>query len=102
MDPGGNDTIDRYPPAYREIEKILCVKEVVFKKIQKDFKRFLKANKAPKVKPVKKLKIRPIKVTIPQSHFEASEALDTINNVFNHRKGRMKEWHSQYGQGMYE
>jgi len=75
---------------------------VVFRKIRKDFGKFLKANKAPKTKSVKKLKIKPIKVTIPQSHFEASEALDTINNVFNHRKGRMKEWHSQYGQGMYD
>ncbi len=36
----GNDTIDRYPPACEKVEKILCVSEKVFKKIQRDFERF--------------------------------------------------------------
>ena len=73
-----------------------------FRRIQKDFQRFLKANKAPKEKPIKKTKIKPKMINIPQNNFEPTESIDGINNVFNHRKGRMKEWHSQYGQGMYD
>jgi len=84
------------------VGKILCVSERIFKRIQKDFQRFLKANKAPKEKLVKKPKIKPIKINMPQNHFKPVNSPDSINNVFNHRKGRMIDWHSTYGQGMYE
>ena len=86
-----------------EIEKILCVKEVIFRKLQKDFQRFLKANKAPKEKAVKKLKIKPEqKINVPKGHFEPSNLADNMGLSRNHRKGRMNDWHSTYGQGMYE
>ena len=98
----GNDTIDRYPPACREIEQILCVSDKSFKKIQKDWQSFLKDNQVAKEKPVKKTKIKPIKVNIPQNHFKLVNAPDSINNTFNHRKGRMNDWYGTYGQGMYE
>ena len=39
---------------------------------------------------------------MPQNHFKPVNSPDSINNVFNHRKGRMIDWHSTYGQGMYE
>jgi hypothetical protein len=99
----GNDTIDRYPPACREIERILCVKEVIFRKLQKDFRKFLKVNKTAKEKPIKKPKIKPKrKISVPEGHFEPSNFYDTSKHCYNQRISRMKDWHNNYGQGMYE
>ena len=102
----GNDTIDCYPPWDVRIEKILCVSGKVLKRIQWDFYRFLKDNKAPckpKVKKKLKGKIKPsVKAALPPNGFEPWANSGAVYNVFNHRKGRMKDWHNTYGQGMYE
>jgi hypothetical protein len=101
QDDFGNDTIDRYPPACREIERILCVKEGVFRKLRKDFGRFLKANKAPKEKPVKKPKIKTHKTTIVPI-YHSYQPISGIRNTHRHKIGRMQDWYGTYGQGMYE
>jgi len=75
---------------------------VVFRKLQKDFQRFLRANNAPKEKPVKKPKIKSKKVHMPKNHFELVNAPDSISKSYTHRVGRMNDWNSIYGQGMYE
>jgi len=75
---------------------------VVFRKLRKDYQKFLETIKKTKEKPIKKPKIKPKIINIPDNNFEATESTEGLNNVFNHRKGRMKEWHSQYGQGMYD
>jgi hypothetical protein len=101
----GNDTIDRYPSACREISKILCVSDRIFKRIQKDWQGFLKQTQSvcyPKAKITPKTKIKPKKIKIPQNHYELVNDPDSINNTYNHRKGRMNDWHSTYGQGMYD
>lgn len=102
----GNDTIDRYPLFCEEIRKIICVKEGIFKRIQKDFRSFLKDNKVsckPRSKMIKNPKIKSNKTIImPQSNFEPSNFSDSLNHAYNHRKGRMNDWHNTYGQGMYD
>ena len=116
----GNDTIDRYPPACGKVEKILCVSEKVFKKITKDFEAFFKGSNAKQ----KSLNLKPpkgpinaqkplIKITkpktksnvqqaLPYGAYEPSNLAENIGLSRNHRIGRVNDWHSTYGQGMYE
>jgi len=122
----GNDTIDRYPPACGKVEKILCVSEKTFKKIVKDFGAFFKGSKAnqesfnpepnkgqinkqessvkepkPKTKSHQQQAL-PYGLMTNPSHFEPSSGLYALNNSRNHRVGRVNDWNSTYGQGMYE
>ena len=98
----GNDTIDRYPPACREVGKILCVSEKVFKRIQRDFEAFLRDNKPPKAKKPKilKLKVKPKTYTPKPSAVEP--APPNLDDLYLHRLGRLNDWDKNYGQGMYE
>jgi hypothetical protein len=102
----GNDTIDRYPPACRGIEKILCVSERIFKGIQQDWQGFLKQFKpkrSPKAKWITKLKIKPSpKDIFLLNHFELINDPDSISRSYTHRVGRLNDWYHTYGQGMYE
>ena len=115
----GNDTIDRYPPACERVEKILCVSERIFKKIQKDFERFgikvrpkpkslnEKANKAqikaPKtMKPASKPQPLPYGLMNKPNSFEPSNGIGNLDNTYRHRVGRLNDWYETYGQGMYE
>ena len=102
----GNDTIDRYPPACEEIEKILCVSEGVFRRIQNDWLGFLKQFKPKRItkaKWVAKRKIKPKdKDIFLLNHFELINDPDSINRSYSHRVGRLNDWHHTYGQGMYE
>ena len=117
----GNDTIDRYPPACEKVEKILCVSEKIFKKIVRDFKAFFRGSRSrPKQKSLNpganKAKIKAPKMvntaqkasTLPYglmnkpSQFEPSNGLDSLGRTYRHRVGRLNDWHSTYGQGMYE
>jgi len=116
----GNDTIDRYPPACEKVEKILCVSEKVFKKIVRDFEAFFKGNKAnqrslnpepnkgqtngqkPSVKATKPKTKSHDQLVLPYSAYEPSSLAENIGLSRNHRVGRVNDWHSTYGQGMYE
>ena len=100
----GNDTIDRYPPACSEIEKTLCTSEKTFERIQKAFEGFLKSNTIPKPKIVK-TKDKPIKKTIiptNPSSFKPTNSIGNLTNSYRHRVGRLNDWDSIYGQGMYK
>jgi hypothetical protein len=98
------------------------VSEKTFKKIVKDFEAFFrgvkdqprqrslnlgpnkgqtneqkssaKANK-PKIKPNDHM-------ALPYSSYEPSSLAENISLSRNHRVGRMQDWYSTYGQGMYE
>ena len=118
----GNDTIDRYPPACEKTEKILCVSEKIFKKIVKDFEDFFSGVKGQPSQ--RSLNIGPSKAQIkgqkssakaikpktkshdqqvlPYGAYEPSNLAENIALSRNHRVGRMQDWHSTYGQGMYE
>ena len=117
----GNDTIDRYPPACGKVAKILCVSEKVFKKIVEDFEAFFRgikdqpkqrsltlgANKgqikAPKtITTVQKGPTLPYGLINKPSQFEPSSGVDSLSRTYRHRVGRLNDWHSTYGQGMYE
>ena len=116
----GNDTIDRYPPACGKVEKILCVSEKIFKKVVKDFEAFFKGNKTnqkslnpginkghaneqkPTVKTTKPKPKPPSQQILPYSAYEPSSLAENIGLSRNHRVGRVNDWHSTYGQGMYE
>ncbi len=99
---GGNDTIDRYPPACGEIAKILCVTEAIFKRIQRDYRDFLKDNRPTKPKRAKtrKPKVKPKTYTPKPSAVEP--AASNLDDLYLHRLGRLKDWNGLYGQGMYE
>ena len=98
----GNDTIDRYPPGFRVVKKILCVSQKVFKRIQGDFGSFLKDNTParPKKPKIVKPKVKPKTYTPKPSAVEP--AASNLDDLYLHRLGRMKDWHGLYGQGMYE
>ena len=101
--------------------KILCVSEKTFKKIVRDFKALfrasrsrlkqkslnLEANKA-KVKAPKTVNTAQKATTLPYglmnkpSQFEPSNGLDSLSRTYRHRVGRLNDWNSTYGQGMYE
>ena len=122
VEPLGNDTIDRYPPACEKVEKILCVSEKIFKKVVKDFEALFKGSK---VRPNQKsLNLEPNKsqingqkssvkatkpkvksndqMVLPYSRYEPSSFAENISLSRNHRVSRVQDWHSTYGQGMYE
>ena len=114
----GNDTIDRYPPACSKVEKILCVSEKIFKKVVKDFEAFFKGVKGrPKQRSLNIGQINEPKssgkatkpktkshdqLILPYSAYEPSSLAENIGRSRNHRVGRVNDWHSTYGQGMYE
>ena len=106
MKGSGNDTIDRYPPACRGIEKILCVSGKIFKRILKNWHGFLKDNQAAcKTKPSKrpKFKTKPIlKALMPPNHYETINSPDSLSKSYRHRVSRLNDWDKNYGQGMYE
>jgi hypothetical protein len=117
---GGNDTIDRYPPACEKVEKILCVSEKIFKKIIKDFEVYFRGSKAnqislnpgpnkgpingqkPSLKVTKPKDKSQGQLVLPYSAYEPSNLAENIGRCRNHRVGRVNDWHSTYGQGMYE
>jgi len=39
---------------------------------------------------------------LPYGTYEPSNLAENIGRCRNHRVGRMQDWHSTYGQGMYE
>ena len=48
----GNDTIDRYPPAYEgKLTKLLCITKEVFKKLKTNFKKLGLGPKSASPKP---------------------------------------------------
>jgi hypothetical protein len=98
------------------------VSEKIFKKIVRDFEAFSRGSKArsnqrslnlgPNKNQIHGQKL-PVKVAKPKakSHdqqvlpygaYEPSDFADKIGLCRNHRVGRMQDWHSTYGQGMYE
>ena len=111
----GNDTIDCYPLGRGEIKEILVVSEQKFKKIQKEFRSFLKgvqvrfdarssllgANKEEIFRPQ-----RPSKAITPEfssenrtRRFRSYEPTNAIYcNISDYRRWmRVKEWFDQYG-----
>jgi hypothetical protein len=98
------------------------VSEKIFKKVVKDFEAFFRGSKGrPRqrsliVEPdkgqihgqkssakVNKPKIKSNnQMALPYSQYEPSNFADSISLCRNHRVGRMQDWHSTYGQGMYE
>ena len=102
----GNDTIDRYPPACREIEKILCISDRIFKAIQQDWCSFLRQFKPveilkPKAKKMVKIK-KNTEIMLAKNHYELINDPESIHRSYNHRVGRLNDWYHTYGQGMYE
>ncbi len=89
-----------------KIAKILCVNGKVFKKIQWEFWSFLKDNKVPRKPTPKrkpKVKIKPIKIApLTPNHLIPLNGADSLGKLYNHRVGRLNDWHELYGQGMYE
>ena len=120
--PFGNGTIDCYPPACEKVEKILCVSEKIFKKIVKSFEAFFRGGKGrpkqrtlnlgpnkgqingqkPSLKTTKPKMSSNDQIVLPYRPYEPSNLAENIGLCRNHRVGRMQDWHSTYGQGMYE
>jgi hypothetical protein len=117
----GNDTIDHYPPACEKVEKILCLSEKIFKKIVKNFKTFFGGVKGrpnqrslnlgastAQIKGQKSLsKLNKPRMTsndlaLPYRPYEPSNLAESMGLCRHHRIGRVQDWHSTYGQGMYE
>jgi hypothetical protein len=97
------------------------VSEKTFKKIVKDFEVFfrgIRSQPKPKalnlgpikdqIKPPKTVNTAQKTTTLPYglmnkpSQFEPSNGLDSLSRTYRHRVGRLNDWHSTYGQGMYE
>jgi hypothetical protein len=98
------------------------VSEKIFKKIVKDFEVFFRGVKyQPKQRSLnlgankgqikgQKSSDKAIKPktqshdqqALPYGSYEPSNFAESIGRCRNHRVGRMQDWHSTYGQGMYE
>ena len=94
--------------------------EKVFKKIVRNFEAFFKGSKAnqrslnpepnkgqtnrqkPSVKATKPKTKSHDQQVLPYGAYEPSNLAENIALSRNHRVGRMQDWHSTYGQGMYE
>jgi hypothetical protein len=79
----------------------------IFKKIQREFRSFLKNNEPPKPPEPKKIdrEIKPDRKKILRPHYgpyETTSGLDSLRDSYKHQVGRIKDWYRLYGQGMYE
>jgi hypothetical protein len=98
------------------------VSEKIFKKIVKDFETFFRGSKArsnqrtlnpgpnkgqidgqkPSTKMTKPKTKSHDQLVLPYGLYEPSNLAENLGRCRNHRVGRMQDWHSTYGQGMYE
>jgi hypothetical protein len=98
------------------------VSEKIFKKVLRDFEAFFRGSKVrpnqrslnpglnkgqingqkPSVKMTKPKTISHDQLVLPYGLYKPSNLAESLSLSPAHRVGRMQDWYSTYGQGMYE